>query len=113
MLARRNRVTSGADYRTIVRRGRRTTTGTAVVSALAGPADAPTRFGFIVSKKVGNAVTRNLVRRRLKAVSAGLLDSLPPGTSIVIRVLPGMERTAWDTLQEEMASAVTRAVRTI
>jgi ribonuclease P protein component len=113
VLARRNRVTSGADYRTIVRRGRRTTTGTAVVSALAGPADAPTRFGFIVSKKVGNAVTRNLVRRRLKALSADLLHTVPPGTSIVIRVLPGMERTPWDTLQEEMASAVTRAVRTI
>jgi ribonuclease P protein component len=86
VLARQNRVTSGADYRTIVRRGRRSTTGTAIVSALAGPSDAPTRFGFIVSKKVGNAV---------------------------IRVLPGMERTPWATLQEEMASAVTRAVRTI
>lgn len=106
-------MTSGADYRTIVRRGRRTTTGTAVVSALAGPDGAPTRFGFIVSKKVGNAVTRNLVRRRLKAVSAGVLPEVPPGTSIVIRVLPGMERTPWDTLQEEIASAVTRVVRTI
>ncbi|CAQ03182.1 ribonuclease P protein component [Clavibacter sepedonicus] len=106
-------MTSGADYRTIVRRGRRTSTGTAVVSALAGPSDAPTRFGFIVSKKVGNAVTRNLVRRRLKAVTAGLLPTLCPGVSIVIRVLPGMERTAWDTLQEEIASAVTRAVRTL
>ncbi|WP_445442847.1 ribonuclease P protein component [Clavibacter sp. km1a] len=113
MLARQNRVTSGADYRTIVRRGRRSTTATAIVSALAGPPDSPTRFGFIVSKKVGNAVTRNLVRRRLKAVSAGLLPSVPPGTSIVIRVLPGMEQTPWVTLQEEMASAVTRAVRTI
>jgi ribonuclease P protein component len=113
VLARQNRVTSGADYRTIVRRGRRSSTRTAVVSAIAGPPDAPTRFGFIVSKKVGNAVTRNLVRRRLKAISAGLLPSVPAGASIVIRVLPGMERTPWDTLQEEIASAVTRAVRTI
>lgn len=106
-------MTSGADYRTIVRRGRRTTTGTAVVSALAGPRDAPARFGFIVSKKVGNAVTRNLVRRRLKAVSADVLPTVPAGTSIVIRVLPGMEQTPWDTLHEEIASAVTRVVRTI
>ncbi|MBM7024850.1 ribonuclease P protein component [Clavibacter zhangzhiyongii] len=113
MLARRNRVTSGADYRTIVRRGRRSTTATAVVYALAGPADAPARFGFIVSKKVGNAVTRNLVRRRLKAVTAALLDGAPAGASVVIRVLPGMERTPWVTLQEEIASAVMRAVRTI
>jgi ribonuclease P protein component len=113
VLARQNRVTSGADYRTIVRRGRRATTGTAVVYAVMAPGGAPTRFGFIVSKKVGNAVTRNTVRRRLKAVSAGLLPTIPPGASIVIRVLPGMDQTPWDTLQEEMASAVTRAVRTI
>ncbi|WP_414172869.1 ribonuclease P protein component [Clavibacter tessellarius] len=112
MLARRNRVTSGADYRTIVRRGRRATTGTAVVYATTAPVDSPTRFGFIVSKKVGNAVIRNTVRRRLKAVSAGLLPMVPTGSSVVIRVLPGMEQTAWDTLQGEIASAVTRAVRT-
>ncbi|KZC95682.1 MULTISPECIES: ribonuclease P protein component [Clavibacter] len=112
MLARRNRVTSGADYRTIVRRGRRASSGTAVVYATTGSADAPTRFGFIVSKKVGNAVTRNTVRRRLKAVTAGLLTEVPSGSSVVIRVLPGMEQTAWDTLQEEIASAVMRAVRT-
>jgi ribonuclease P protein component len=113
VLARQNRVTSGADYRAIVRRGRRATTGTAVVYATAAASDAPTRFGFIVSKKVGNAVTRNTVRRRLKAVSAGLLPSFPCGASVVIRVLPGMDQTPWATLQEEMTSAVTRAVRTI
>lgn len=105
-------MTSGADYRTVVRRGRRSSTGTAVVCALRGADGTPTRFGFIVSKKVGNAVTRNLIRRRLKAVSAGLLPTLPSGVSVVIRVLPGMEETPWDTLQEEIASAVTRAVRT-
>jgi ribonuclease P protein component len=113
VLARQNRVTSGADYRTIVRRGRRATTGTAVVYAVVSHDESPTRFGFIVSKKVGNAVTRNTVRRRLKAVSAGLLPTIPVGASIVIRVLPGMDQTAWATLQEEMTSAVTRAVRTI
>jgi ribonuclease P protein component len=30
--------------------------------------DGPVRFGFTVSKKVGNAVERNRVRRRLKEV---------------------------------------------
>ena len=31
-------------------------------------ADAPARFGFTVSRKVGNAVTRNRVKRRLKEI---------------------------------------------
>ena len=34
------------------------------------------RFGFIVGKTVGNAVRRNLVRRRLKAAAYELLPQL-------------------------------------
>lgn len=32
------------------------------------------RFGFTVTKKLGNAVTRNRIRRRLKEAIAGLAD---------------------------------------
>ncbi|MDP1910347.1 MAG: ribonuclease P protein component [Hyphomicrobium sp.] len=35
-------------------------------------AAAPARFGYTVSKKVGGAVVRNRVRRRLRALTAGL-----------------------------------------
>jgi ribonuclease P protein component len=41
--------------------------------------------GFTVTKKVGNAVIRNRVRRRLKAVAAEVLpDRVMPGQDIVI-----------------------------
>lgn len=69
---------------------------------------APTRFGFIVSKAVGNAVTRNLVRRRLRAVGHALLPAIGWGTDVVVRALPGIERLAWPQLNEEISEAVAR-----
>ena len=76
MLARAHRITRGADYRSVVRRGRRCV-GAHLMSYTAVSVDAtPSRFGFIVSKQVGSAVTRNTVRRRLKAISAGLVDEV-------------------------------------
>ncbi|CAG1772727.1 Ribonuclease P protein component [uncultured bacterium] len=42
------------------------------------------RYGFIVSKHLGKAVTRNLIRRRLRAVVRELHPQLKPGYDIVI-----------------------------
>jgi ribonuclease P protein component len=47
--------------------------------------DAPPRVGFTVTKKVGNAVVRNRVRRRLReAVRVHAADDMAPGTDYVI-----------------------------
>jgi ribonuclease P protein component len=38
----------------------------------------PYRFGFTVTKKLGNAVVRNRIRRRLKAAVVEAMHALPP-----------------------------------
>jgi ribonuclease P protein component len=53
------------------------------------PADTPLlegpRFGFTVTKKLGNAVTRNRIRRRLKAALTELAPTLAkPGFDYVV-----------------------------
>lgn len=48
----------------------------------------PPRVGFVVSKAVGNAVVRNRTKRVLRAVMAGRVAALPPGTDVVIRANP-------------------------
>lgn len=111
MLARANRLVSADDYRRLVRRGRRSSTAHAIVYRVVVAADRPVRFGFIVPKSVGIAVKRNLVRRRLKAVSRELLPSLAPGTEIVIRALPGAAQADWDTLRSEISLSVDEVVR--
>lgn len=68
----------------------------------------PSRFGFIVSKAVGNAVTRNRVRRRLKAIAASVTDDLPAGTEVVVRALPGSADASWVTLNSEISEALTK-----
>ena len=71
-----------------------------------------TRFGFIVSKSVGNAVTRNRVRRRLKSIAAAHIGAEEAGATaspprdIVIRALPGSRSTGWATLVADIGGAL-------
>jgi ribonuclease P protein component len=50
--------------------------------------DEPARIGFVVSGKVGGAVVRNRVRRRLRHLARGYLGSLPEGSLLVVRANP-------------------------
>ena len=96
----------GAEFRAVVRRGRRSTTATAVYHRLATDPGRPARFGVIVSKAVGSAVDRNLVRRRLRALSRSRVDAGHVGEDVVIRVLPGDAHRNWDSLSADMHAAL-------
>ena len=48
-----------------------------------GHGDSPARFGIITTKRIGNAVTRNRARRRIRAVIQEVGDKIPPGTRVV------------------------------
>jgi ribonuclease P protein component len=71
----------------------------------------PTRFGFIVAKTVGNAVTRNLMRRRLRSVGHDVLATHAVGTDVVIRALPGSAEVSWANLHDEIFASIDRGVR--
>lgn len=102
MLARVNRVVLPADFRSTVRRGRRATTPSAIYYRLATAPSAPLRVGVIVTKEIGNAVHRNLVRRRLRALGRGLVDAGVRGEDVVIRVRAGSAQLTWDSLSADM-----------
>jgi ribonuclease P protein component len=110
VLSRVNRIVRGADFRTVVRSGRRFPAECAVVYVRRGDPEAASRFGFIVSKAVGTAVTRNLVARRLRSVSRDLLSTSDTGVDVVIRALPGIADVPWPTLHESVERAVDRGV---
>ncbi|WP_423921048.1 ribonuclease P protein component [Frigoribacterium sp. 2-23] len=93
-----------------MRRGRKSGTAHSVVYVRRRDDD-QIRFGFIVAKNVGNAVARNTVRRRLKAICASLLPTIPPGTDLVIRALPGSIEVPWSTLLRDITGVVDRGVR--
>jgi ribonuclease P protein component len=53
-----------------------------------GQVEDGTRIGFVVSGAVGNAVTRNRVKRRLRHLAAAHVADAPAGIGIVVRALP-------------------------
>ena len=110
MLARPNRLTRGVDYRQVVRRGTRCGGPRLVTSVLPASDDRAPRFGFIISKQVGTAVVRNTVRRRLKAVCAEFLDTVPEGTDVVIRALPPSATAQFADLRSDVARCLNRLV---
>lgn len=117
MLAKPHRITRGADYRATVRRGARFTGANTVAYVRLNRDSDVVRFGFIVSKAVGNAVVRNRVRRRLKAAAYEVLPLLAPvtadgpGVDIVIRALPASAQASWATLHEEVSGSADRFLR--
>jgi ribonuclease P protein component len=67
------------------------------------------RIGFVVSAAVGNAVTRNRVKRRLRHLAATHVADTPVGIDIVIRALP-RAATVPTEVAEDFGSAWYEAV---
>ena len=72
-----------------------------------GDESTPSRFGFVVSKAVGNAPQRNLIKRRLKMLARPLTQTIYG--DVVIRALPSAAQASWDQLQADVAKCVEKA----
>ncbi len=65
------------------------------------------RCGFIVSKRVGGAVVRNRVKRRLRAIIREL--SLSPGADIVISARPRAATAEFPELRKTVLNLLAQA----
>jgi ribonuclease P protein component len=110
MLAKANRLLRADDFRVTMRTGRKVSTGNLVIYLKRDLGDAQARFGFVVAKTVGNAVHRNLVKRRLRAISRETLPVIPAGTDVVVRALPAASQADWNKLSTELKSALDKAL---
>lgn len=109
MLAKANRLLTADDFRVTMRTGHKLSTGNLVIYLKRDLGQPQARFGFVVAKTVGNAVTRNLVKRRLRALCREALPAIPKGTALVIRALPTAAQADWNKLSTEFNSAMNRA----
>ena len=75
-----------------------------------GRSDAP-RAGFVVSAKVGNAVVRHRVTRRLRPLVRQELTGLPAGTDLVVRALPAAATASSSDLGRDLRSGLAAAQR--
>ncbi|MDO7868255.1 ribonuclease P protein component [Nocardioides jiangxiensis] len=111
MLPREHRLVSGDDFRQATRQGRRAGTRTLVAHLWVTEGGSPARVGFVVSKAVGPAVTRNRVKRRLRHLARERLLSLPGSAVLVVRALPAAAEASYDDLGRDLDSALERIGR--
>jgi ribonuclease P protein component len=94
------------EFALVLRRGKAVTVNGLNVFALAhAKADSPARVGIVVKKQVGNAVERNLLRRRCKAI----LDQHPMDGErywFVIQCKPGAAQISFAALRAELLRAL-------
>lgn len=101
-----NRLGDAAVFRQASRKGRRAGSRTLVAHlAREDEPDGPTplRVGFVVSKAVGNAVVRNRVKRRLRALVREQLSVLPGSAVLVVRALPASATASSAELRADLA----------
>lgn len=75
------------------------------VHALPNTAGKP-RLGLSISKKVGTAVVRNGIRRRLKEIFHSAGDGLPGHLDLVISARPSAADASFQELREEFLRSV-------
>ena len=64
------------------------------------------RLGLSVSRKVGNAVTRNVVRRRLREVFHSTIGRIPGSLDLVVSARPPASEATFEELGQEFLRAL-------
>jgi ribonuclease P protein component len=118
VLAAQHRLTASADFTAAVRRGVRAGGPLLVAHFVPGgptpdqdSAPVPPRVGLVVSGAVGPAVTRTLVKRRLRHLAREQLDVLPGGSLLVLRAQPGAAGASYAELGAELTRCLSTCLR--
>jgi ribonuclease P protein component len=117
-MRRAQRVRSPRDFQRVRAQGRRVSgkllTLGYVAQVAQGGQDASslpqfTRIGFSVSRRVGGAVVRNRVKRRLREVMRRRLAGIAPGYDLVVTARPDAASASVETLDQEIGALLARA----
>lgn len=110
MLPRARRIRTAPVFGAIRRDGRTSSTNILSVGARLRAEDTQSAacFGFVVSRRVGNATVRNQVKRRLRAVAQASGTAFS-GWDIVITARPAAAHATFADISNAMLTAINRA----
>jgi ribonuclease P protein component len=102
------KVRSRTDYLRIQRSGRKT--GGRYLILLSMDNNLPaSRFGITVSRKTGNAVTRNRTKRRIREIQRLSRDMVVPGKDIVVIATREASTAEFEDMKTEYSNLISRA----
>lgn len=101
MLAKKRRITTSRDFRRVYRSGNKKS-GRFLKLYYLENNHGSTRFGYSISKKVGKAVIRNRLKRRLRAICQQHLASFQPGIDVVLVARERAVEASYDELEKEV-----------
>lgn len=101
MLSRERRIVKSKDFRRIYRSGRKVK-GKLLSLYYFPTRQGITRFGYSISKKVGQAVARNKLKRRLREICRNHLNIFQPGLDVVLVARENAGAVAYDELEAEV-----------
>ncbi|MBN1592668.1 MAG: membrane protein insertion efficiency factor YidD [Candidatus Coatesbacteria bacterium] len=106
------RLRLNSEFRRLYSEGRRVSGSSIVVFGRQSDDCALPRFGVSVSRKVGNAVVRNRVKRLLREAFLNLVSDLAPNWEFVICARPSIADKRFGDVLDDLGRALGRLSRT-
>jgi ribonuclease P protein component len=102
-----DRLRQSGEFLKLQRRGARYQTGHFVLYGLRDAKDERSRLGITVSRRVGNAVVRNRLKRRVReCYRLKLRAMLPAGVAMVVIARKGAGELKWTAIDTELLASV-------
>jgi ribonuclease P protein component len=102
------RLTRGSEFARLKRDGR-TTAGKFMVFSVLLESEGLARIGIITSRRVGGAVVRNRIRRRVREIFRAMRTNLRPGVLLVVIARQRAATATFGALEAEWRLLASRA----
>jgi len=99
-MRRESKLKKDKDFAKVYRSGKSIGNKYLVLYYLLMDSGGPTQVGFSISKKVGKAVVRNKLKRRLREIISSLHSNIKEGYLLVFVVKSGADRLEYKRLNE-------------
>ncbi|MFX3622545.1 MAG: ribonuclease P protein component [Ectobacillus sp.] len=108
-MKKKNRVKKNEEFQAVFQRGKSSANRQFVLYQLDKPGQGEFRIGLSVSKKIGNAVTRNRIKRMIRQVFTELKESIDSDKDFVIIARKPCVEMTYDELKKSLIHVLRRS----